>query len=118
MESGSSSAADDHWSITKLVSTTPVQDETESSNNNSGNQRLTFESDFALNHRALVEHTQNELRRLFENDSLLRDLPFDVTHDEVAAQVIFVWLLPDLTNSRATRRCRSRFGTISMHGYN
>lgn len=46
-----------------------------------------FASDFALNHQALIEYSQRELRRLFENDSLLRDLPFDVTNDEVAAQV-------------------------------
>lgn len=49
--------------------------------------KTTFESDFAGNQQALIEYTERQLRRLFENDSLLRDLPFDVTAEEVSAQV-------------------------------
>lgn len=66
---------------------TLANDETESSSKTGRPSRFAFDFAPTTDHRALIEYTERELRRLFANDSLLHDLPFDVTIDEVAAQV-------------------------------
>ncbi|KAL3271518.1 hypothetical protein HHI36_021997 [Cryptolaemus montrouzieri] len=43
-----------------------------------------------LTHEDLLEITQSSLKRLIAADSLLKDLPFDVTTDEVLSQVAVV----------------------------
>lgn len=48
----------------------------------------TFEEEIDnLSHEDLLEITQSSLRRLITSDSLLKDLPVDVTLEEVLAQI-------------------------------
>lgn len=44
----------------------------------------------SLSHEDLIEITQSSVRRLIATDSLLKDLPGDVTAEEVLAQIAVV----------------------------
>lgn len=45
-----------------------------------------FEESFK-NHAALCEVSENKLHEMLSGDSLLSDIPYDISHEEVLAQV-------------------------------